>query len=264
MLPKTLMTDLTLRLYSLFEKICILRADKIVAVSENIRKYLIELGCSSQKLEIVPVFLDALFKETDSTKLEQTRRALKLNGEHFVLTYVGRISKEKNLEVLIKAFQELDISVRKNSKLLIVGEGEQLSNLKSSTCFSNGIMFPGHRTDVREILYLSDVFVLPSLTEGFPLSLLEAMSSRKAIVASNIPAIKQILDDEEDAILFDPRKSEQLKMAILRLYRDPKLRRELGENAEKKASKYRIDAIYPKILRLYFKSLKRETARAIS
>lgn len=261
MLPRTLMTRLTIGLYSFLEKICVLRADNVIAVNENISKYLVEIGCAPHKILRIPVFIDTYVGDIDLAGIEKARRALDINDRHLVLAYIGRISKEKNLKILIKAFLDLEMPIRKNLKLLIVGEGEQLNELKSSVHLSDEVLFLGHRTDIGQILSLSDVFVLPSLTEGFPLSLLEAMSFGKAIIASNIPAIKEILDDEKEAILFDPRSSEKLKKAVLRFYDDSSLRKKFGENAKKKASQYNIDGVYPRILQVYRESLRKNRFR---
>jgi glycosyltransferase involved in cell wall biosynthesis len=255
------MTRQTIGLYSFLEKICVLRADKVIAVNENISKYLVEIGCPSHKILRISVFLDTYFGDLDLAGIEKARRTLNINDRHLVFAYIGRISREKNLEILIEAFLDLAMSMRKNLKLLIVGEGEQLNELKSLVNLSDGVLFLGHRNDIGQILSLSDVFVLPSLTEGFPLSLLEAMSFGKAIIASNIPAIREILKDEKEAILFDPRSSEQLKKAMLRFYDDSSLRKKFGENAKKKASKYNIDDVYPRILQVYRESLKKKRFR---
>jgi glycosyltransferase involved in cell wall biosynthesis len=102
-----------------------------------------------------------------------------------------------------------------------------------------------------------DIFVLPSLSEGSPFSLIEAMAAGKAIIASNIPAIREIVEDGKEALLFNPYIPEQLKEAILKLYHNPELRRKLGQNAEKKVKQYDINVVFPKIIEVYRARLER-------
>ena len=113
------------------------------------------------------------------------------------------------------------------------------------------VVFTGFRQDVNRLLSALDVFVLPSYTEGCPTALLEAMASGKAIIASNIPSVKDIVRDGKEAILVNPYDAEELKQAILRLYTSSSLRTELGHRAEKRAEAYSIYEICRRILKLY-------------
>ena len=254
MLPRTLLSQLTLRLYSFFEKVCIRRADVIIAVNENIRKYLIGMGCPIQKIEKIPIFIEPS-NNPNSFDLSKYLSSLGVARGQFIITYIGRLSKEKNLEVLLSSFLSLDLSFQKNLTLLIVGAGDQLNNVKSLIApISNRVRLLGHRSDVNFILCVSDIFILPSLTEGFPFSLLEAMSNGKTIIASNIPPIAEIVRNEREAILFDPRSPKELSAAIMRLYANSGLRKNLGLNAKEKAKQYDVTVIISMILQCYKKS----------
>ncbi len=251
MLPRTLLSQLTLHLYSRLEKICLKRVDSAIAVNKNIRKYVISMGCPSGKVRKIPVFINTSVKPPFGD-LSENKRSLGVAEDQFVVTYIGRLSKEKNLEVLLSSFLALDSSLQKNLTLLIVGAGYQLNNLKSMIPkISNNVLFLGHRFDVDFILDVSDIFILPSLTEGFPFSLLEAMSHGKTIIPSNIPPIAEIVKNKREAILFDPRSPEQLSNAIIRLYADPQLRITLGGNAKELVKKYDVKVIFSFMLDCY-------------
>ena len=87
--------------------------------------------------------------------------------------------------------------------------------------------------------------------EGSPLSLLEALASAKCIIASNIPSIREIVEDHKEALLFSPHNSKELKDAIATLYYSEMLRKELMENARLKAKRYDLDTLFPQILHIF-------------
>ena len=256
MLPKSLLSMLTLKLYSGFEKICFARSQSIIAVSGHIQNYLIEAGCSNEKISKIPIFLN--ISSNKPSLSNKNREAIGLKKDLFILTYIGRLTKEKNVPILLSAFFSLEPSMRQNMILLIVGAGDQLNNLKRRVPYEllDKVQFLGHRSDVNLLLDMTDIFVLPSLTEGFPFSLLEAMAHGKTIIASNIAPIAEVVKHAEDAFLFNPRKCIELKNVISKLYLDPILRKNLGKNARKKAEQYDKDIVIPKIIHNYEISLK--------
>ena len=251
MLPPTLLSQVTINLCRFMERLCAEKSDKIIAVNKNIRNYLISLGCSQPKILTIPVFLD-IEKRVESGKINKVQN-LAVDKGQFLVTYIGRLTKEKNVPLIISAFLSLDPSIQKNLKLLIVGAGYQSALLKSMAANSKNILFLGHRTDIDSLLDITDVFVLPSFTEGFPFSLLEAMSHGKPIIASNISPIAEIVRNDHEAILIDPNDFLQLSIGLLRLYRDPELRLKLGLNAKAKAKKYDLKVIFPKFIECYNK-----------
>ena len=255
-LPKTLLSKLAIWLHSFFEKVCLLRADRIIAINENIFRYLIGIGCSSDKIRKIPIFLDTSYYNMNSAEVEKNKITFGISKEKIVVTYIGRLSKEKNIEVIIRAFSYLDISIRRNLLLLIVGKGDELGRLKSiAASISENLFFLGHRTDIKRILSITDIFIIPSFTEGFPFSLLEAMATGKAIIASNIPAIRKIVDDRKEALLFNPHNPEELRDLLLKLYSNQALRQELGKNARKKSKIYDAHTIIPRLFKVYLEVL---------
>jgi glycosyltransferase involved in cell wall biosynthesis len=90
---------------------------------------------------------------------------------------------------------------------------------------------PLSRDDVAEVLGGAGIFVLPSLSEGMPLALLEAMSCGNAVVASNIGGVAEIIKDYDNGVLVPPRNAKELASSILMLLRDDGLRRKLARNA---------------------------------
>lgn len=104
---------------------------------------------------------------------------------------------------------------------------------------------------MNQLLSALDIFILPSYTEGCPTSLLEAMASGKAIIASNIPSIREIVSDGKEAILVDPNNANELKHAILLLHDDLNKRAQLGRKARERAKLYDVNIVYNRILKEY-------------
>ena len=157
---------------------------------------------------------------------------LVLSPEIKVVVFIGRLVKSKGLDSLISAFQQVCLSVP--SALIIVGDGpeaEQLREQVKQRQLEDQVFFVGRRRYVRDYLQAADLFVLPSLYEGFPISLLEAMASSKAVVASKVGAISSVIKDGVNGILVEPGDVEQLSKAMRLLLTEPELRARIGRSA---------------------------------
>jgi glycosyltransferase involved in cell wall biosynthesis len=114
------------------------------------------------------------------------------------------------------------------------------------------VHFLGYRDDVKELLEITDIFLMPSLDEGLPMALLEAMAMRKSVVATPVGAIPSVVSDGMDAILVPAGKVEELEKAILHLIKDSTIREYLGRNArEKVVKKFSGDVMVTKYLEKY-------------
>src|SRR5699024_4691609 len=121
------------------------------------------------------------------------KETLNLNDD-IIITSVGELNKNKNHEVVIKALSKVHI---KNFKYLICGIGpkeEYLRKLISDLNLSNNVYLLGYRTDIEEILNITDIFAFMSFREGLSVSLMEAMRSGVPIIASNIRGNNDLVD----------------------------------------------------------------------
>lgn len=163
-------------------------------------------------------------------KDKQTKKKkMGLDPDKFVIGYVGRVSKEKNIPILKEAFQKL-IEIP-NKQLLIVGDGskeqtEELKNIKD-------IKLTGFVDDVENYMKAMDVFVLPSLTETTSLVTLEAMSCGLPVIVSKIGFMKRYVLKDHNGVFFPKNSSSVLALKILKLAKNEKLRHKLGQNARK-------------------------------
>ena len=175
-----------------------------------------------------------------------------------MIGYVGRLSPEKNLLTLLSSL--VTIPKHYDLKLVLVGAGQLENNLKDFVINNNiedKVIFCGLRNDIRQILSALDIFVLPSHTEGLPIAMLEAMATSRAIICSNIAAHQELVEHNKEALLVDPNNHKEFKEAILLLCKNDSLRKKLGCNAKLKASQFDEELIFPKILQLYQKLLKK-------
>ncbi len=164
---------------------------------------------------------------------QQIRRDLEIPKDGFVYVTVGRLDAMKNHALLLRAFPKV-LSAVPQAYLTIVGVGvleQELKNLANSLGIAQRVRFLGRRKDVGACLEMADVFVFPTLIEGHPLALVEAMFKKLPSVASNIEVLREVLTDNENGLLFNPSEPDHLAAAMIKLYHQPELRERLGRQA---------------------------------
>jgi len=240
----------------------------ILVNNNEVKSYYESCGIQPSRLRVVASGLNVEKHVRELLSEVEAKACLGMTEPEKCVTigYVGRLAPEKKPVMLVKAFRDiLKSRYEIRTKLLIIGDGPMRNSLEKIVNeyeLSKHVIFTGFVPGAYRLLNAIDIYVLPSLSEGSPLSLIEAMAAGKAIVASDIPAIREIVEDGKEALLFDPYRPEQLKEAILKLYHNPELRMELGENAKKKARQYDVSVVYPKIIEVYQQVL-RNKARAL-
>jgi glycosyltransferase involved in cell wall biosynthesis len=162
------------------------------------------------------------------------RQELGFKNDDLLLLFIARFTSHKQPLALINAFAKA-LKVMPGLKLLMVGEGDE--RVKAELLLKNlgieeSVLLINFRQDVPDILSSADIFILPSLWEGLPIGLLEAMSMGKAIIATNVDGTKEVIEDEKNGLLIELTNLEQnLSEAIIRLAKDPELRKKYSLNA---------------------------------
>ncbi len=210
--------------------------DRIIAVSDEVRKNAIEKGgIQADKIVTIPNGIDTSFYR--SVPINETLRdELGLRGKRVILA-IGRLVEQKGHSYLIRAAGKLkqqypDISV------LIIGEGPLELTLKSQIGqegLTDEIRLLGVRRDIPELMALSDIYVMPSIYEGLPITLLEAMASEKPIVATSVDGIRGVIEDDVHGLLVPPRDESTLAEALSMLLGNRGLAALLAENSRKTA-----------------------------
>jgi glycosyltransferase involved in cell wall biosynthesis len=173
-----------------------------------------------------------------SEALIRLRRDFGFSDETLVVGTIGRLVGEKGYRELFAAARR----VRERAphvRFLAVGQedpskADRITHQEMRRAGPD-VLFAGWRDDVRDLIALMDVFLLPSWREGVPRSAIEAAAMGKAMVLSDIPGCRQVARDEHEALLTPPRDDEALGAAIFRLVLDPDLRQRLGTAARSRA-----------------------------
>jgi glycosyltransferase involved in cell wall biosynthesis len=184
---------------------------RIITVSSSSKKKLIESGVSGHRIEIIPNGVDV--GKYDEVKVEKSDRPR--------VIYVGRLIGYKHVDDLLVAFSRLDL----DAELYIVGEGperKKLEDLAEKLKVNHNVTFTGFVDERKkiELLKSSHVLVLPSSTEGFGIAVIEAMAARTSVLATDIPALRELVEDGENGLLFKPRDINELKTKLELLLKD--------------------------------------------
>jgi len=175
----------------------------------------------------------------------------KFNGGPNIL-FVGRFEPRKGLKYLLQAFQVVRKKIP-TARLIVIGKN--VSSLMSQASNLKGVYFEGRVApdDVPRYYATCDVYCSPA-TEGesFGIVLLEAMSSGKAVLASNIPGYRDVVNDGEDGLLVEPKNPTALAQKLIAVLTNKELMTRLGENGRKTALKYSWEKVTKRIESFYY------------
>ena len=165
---------------------------------------------------------------------DRIRKEFFVQPENFLIGTVAYFRAYKGLGVFLDA-AKLVLANRTDVKFLMVGEGPEYSLIvqqREELGLQESIILTGHRNDVPEFLACMDVFVLPSVeAEGVPQTITQAMAMNKAVIATDVGSVREIVQHEKTGLLVEPKNAEVLSRAMLRLVEDKPLREQLGQNA---------------------------------
>lgn len=220
----------TLRHQWLYRKL----PDVVVTTGERVRRNIIDqLRLPGQQVVSIPTGVDIQkFQMTDQGDSKPSQ----IHGESqdCLIGTVSFLRGYKGLLYFLRA-ANLVISKLSHVKFVIVGDGPDFDLLKEETQklgLGNHLLMTGFREDVAELLSEMDVFVLSSTeAEGLPQALTQAMAMEKAVIATNVGSIPEVVDDQKTGILVTPRNVEELAEAICELVLHQELRDRLGQAA---------------------------------
>ena len=218
-----------------FERRIFEAADRIFVVSTPLRRHLVEtIGIDAQKIVVLPNGADPDVFTPDHSG-EDIRRRHGIGGR-FVVGFVGILRPWHGVDLLLKAFRDLRVSGC-DAHLLIVGDGpiqHELESLAGTLGVQDAVTFAGRVTHREVIAHVAamDVAVSPHATfYASPMKILEYMSMGKAVVAPAMENIRDIVDDGETGLLFEPGDAGALESRLSRLQANEALRQELGRRA---------------------------------
>lgn len=205
--------------------------DKIISVSEAAREYYHkEVGIPSSKITVIPNAIDTS-KFENTGKIDHLYDELGVKKENFVLTCVGRLTEQKGQVYLLDSVALLKDRYP-NIRVLLIGEGENENSLRKLCAdlhINTMVHFLGFRNDIAQILKLSDALVLPSIYEGLPLCVLEAMSAAKPAIVTDAGGNREVVEDKKTGFIVPPRDTVALAEAIKNLITLPDKGKAIGE-----------------------------------
>jgi glycosyltransferase involved in cell wall biosynthesis len=224
-----------------------------IAVSQAIAGSLDDaLGWPQRKITVIRngIRLERFRERPD----QALRRTLIGDSDDFLFLTTARLDPQKGLDVLLRAAPSVP-----GARFAIAGTGAERQRLEEEATalgVAERVIFLGHRAEVPALLATSDAFVLPSLFEGTPLALLEAMAAGKAVVTSAISGTDELVADEETGLLVPAGDPDALAAALRRVVTDHELRGRLGAAARRHAvaehsalaSTARVTAVYDRLL----------------
>ena len=198
-------------------------------------------GIGRDKIAIINNGIDTDRFKPPASNVERAalREGLNIPANSFVVAIVAVLRPEKNHEMLLRAAREVAANNEKFI-LLIVGDGQEAGNLHrmaQELSLGEAVRFMGQRSDIPDILSISDVSVLCShpIVETFPLAVLESMATGIPVVATAVGSIPEMLESGKEGVLIPSGDTEALTEAIVSLARDPERRTRMGQAGRKKA-----------------------------
>ncbi len=220
----------------LSEKISLKVCDEAWCVSNYLVQYATKKGALKAVLTPNKVQLELFKKKFDVPALRK-----KFGLSCFTLLFVGRMDLQKNIFVLLEAVKRVKQS--HSIRLILVGRGtlreKVLSEAPEDVISKESV---DHDHELPEYFAASDAFVLPSLTEGFGVVLIEAQAALMPIIASDIPETKDIVN-KDNSLLFDPRRAEELAERIIEVIENDSLRSRLRHLSSLSAEKFSWDIL---------------------
>ena len=235
-------------------KIVLKNANAVVALTEDMKNHIKNIY--KRDIFVIPNGIDLSKFESLSKDYFYKKFGFEKNTK--IILYVGTFRPVKGLKYLIEAMK---IIGDKEKRLVIIGHGKEkddLENLVKNFKLENCVTFIGKTPNQEVFRYMasSDVFVLPSLSEGFPITILEAMASALPIVATKVRGLPEIFKDGQNGFLVEPRNPEQIAEKVILLLNDEKLRKRISINNTEEVKKYDWKIVIDKLENVYFDIIK--------
>jgi glycosyltransferase involved in cell wall biosynthesis len=234
----------TRMIYKLIDKTSRFSTKKYIAVSEFLKKELIKSGIKTEKIEVIYNGLD--FEEPCARQ----KRRLVIGG-------IGRLDQIKGFDILIDAFAMLK---NKRLRLKIAGVGAELENLikqANTLGLENRVEFVGFIDDVKKFLDSIDVYVQPSRSEGFGITVIEAMSRQLPVAVLPNGSLPEIVRDGENGLIAKSSSSKDLAKEISRLIEDYDFSKKIGEKARLEViKKYDKASWHKKTVEVYLEACR--------
>ncbi len=207
-------TSTSLKIYQLLERVLLRSFDALVVVAQNQMQRLLQLGIPQQRIHYIANAIDVPAAEIVQVKSKAGIEGL--YADALVFGFVGRLAAEKNVAMLISAFAKASAKYDR-LQLVITGDGpdkDMLQQHARSLSIDDRVIFTGARGDMDRVYSAIDYVLLPSLTEGMPMVVLEAMANEIPVIASAVGEIPALLKHTNVGIVLEPGNEQALTDAL--------------------------------------------------
>lgn len=208
--------------------------DHYTCVSEKVRDSLCALtGRAKHDFLVIPNSVNTNLFFPDEIERKQQREKLNLSNATFAAGMVARFSPQKGHKYLIEAILLLKRK-QVEGKILLIGVGDlqnEIQEVVQRNALQSYVVFYGQALEVHKVLQALDCFILPSLWEGMPLALLEAMASGIPVIATDVAGTREVLQDKINGLLIPPKNPEAIAEAFIQLKENALLRASLANSA---------------------------------
>ena len=249
--------------FKLFIYISSWRANRLIAVSNNTKKDIIKfMHINNGKIDVVYEIIDSKYHPIkNKSAILKVKKKYKIFNK-FIL-YVGTLEPRKNIVNLIQAYYKLISKNNVTHQLVIVGKKgwhyQEIFKIVTKLNLNKGrerIVFTGYVSE-EELPFLynaADVFVYPSLYEGFGIPPLEAMACGVPVISSNLSSIPEVIG--EAGILINPYNIQDIYQTLYKLLNDDKLKKELKSKGLKRAQEFSSEKLANETIKVYKKTMK--------
>ncbi len=236
-------------------------ADAVFAVSNEVRDhYCRETRFPPERMPVIPNGID--LSRIDETDASGAREEFCIADEDFVIGTVARLDETKDTITLVRAFARLSqFHQNPGLKLMIVGDGSErarLENFIAEQGLNSSVIFAGLRHDVPRLLKTMNVFALSSLSEGMPITVLEAMAAGSPVVATKVGALPELVEEGKTGFLVESKQPEAMAERLASFLANRELAKSFGLEARRKVEReFSLDSMLRRYADLYISVLQK-------
>jgi len=252
------------RIYRMLDLLALRFFSKIITVSDDLRQELLAAGLPGEKVVTARNAIDAEALASQDAQIgPHLRQQLGIGPDQPLIAVVARLITGKGHRYFLEAARRV-LQTWPEARFLVVGEGHlqgKLESLSIALGIQHAVSFLGFRQDAAALMKASDLIVLPSLEEGLPVVLLEALALARPVVATAVGGVPGVVRHQETGLLVPPKDQKQLAEAMLYLLRNPEMGQKLAENGRRLVSQqFNVKTTAHKIAQVYREVLSWEGA----
>jgi len=231
--------DLKVQMYHKLDSILLRYSDHAVAVSPQIYAQLKTIRKNTKHTSLIFNAIESA-EYSNENKTQEIIKKLNVKNTEIIMGVIGRLSKEKGHIYLIESINKVKTQL-KNIRVLIIGDGTEEQYLKRKVNeyeLADKVLFLNYQNEIGAYYKIIDLLLLPSLSEGLPNVVLEAMSNSIPVLATNVGAVNQIIDNGKNGWIIEPKDINKLAECLVKLSSNKSLLENIGLKAK--------NSLYPK------------------